>query len=334
MRLVQVGVGGFGQTWLGRVQRDRDASLVALVDVDEGALQAAQQETGLAGARCFNDLRVAFETVEADAVLNVTPPAVHHEVALAAFERGLHVLSEKPIAESMEHARMMVEAAEQAGRTLMVSQNYRYRPWARTMRRLLQSGEFGPPDNISVRFAKSLEFDGSFRFRMAHPLVRDMSIHHFDLMRALTGREPISVYATTWQPPWSWFEDDPCVAAIFELEGGLKAVYEGTWVTRGRETTWDGYWRVECSGAVIELRSEHVHVIPAGHPDEDAEVELAQETGSGQSAVLEEFQRAVAEGREPETSGRENLTTLAMGFAAMESSRTGRPVEIAKVVGG
>ena len=257
---------------------------------------------------------------------------MHHEVALAAFEHGLHVLTEKPLADSMHHAQMMVAVAEAAGKTLMVSQNYRYRPWARTMRELIQSGEFGPPDNISIRFAKALKFDGSFRFQMAHPLMRDMSIHHFDLMRAVTGREPVSVYARTWKPTWSWFEDDPCAAAIFELEGGLKAIYEGTWVTRGRETTWDGYWSVECPGAVIELRSDRVHVIPAEHPDEDALVEMPQEVRSGQSAVLVEFQRAVAEGAEPETSGRDNLRTLAMCFAAMESSRTGLPVEVAGIL--
>ncbi len=333
VRVIQVGVGGFGRTWLGRIQRDRTASLVALADVSEEALRRAREETGLTASRCFTDFRVAFDTAEADAVLNATPPAVHHEVALAALERGLHVLTEKPIADDMEHGRQMVEAAEGAGRTLMVSQNYRFRPWARTMRQLLLSGKFGPPDNLSVCFAKSVQFDGSFRVTMEHPLVRDMSIHHFDLMRALTGREALVVYAKGWRPQWSWFEHDPCVVVVFEFEGGLKALYEGTWVTRGRETTWDGYWRVECPEAVMELRGGRVHVIPAGHPDQDSEVELHGTPSSGQSAALLEFQQAIAEGREPETSGRDNLRSLAISFAVMESSRTGVPVEVGKLIG-
>jgi predicted dehydrogenase len=331
--IIQVGVGGFGQTWLGRVQRFADASLVAIVDVDPRALAAARQETGLAPSHCFGDYAEAFDAVQADAVLNATPPRLHHEVALAAFERGLHVMTEKPIADSMEHGRLMAEAARDARRTLMVSQNYRFRPWARTIRRLLQSGEFGPPDNVSVRFAKSLRFDPSLSARMGHPLVRDMSIHHFDLMRALTGREALSVYGRTWQPQWSWFDDDPSAAALFEFEGGLEALYEGTWVTRGRETTWDGYWSVECPEAVIELRADRVHVIPADHPDEDSEVELPGTPRSGQTAALQEFCRSVVEGREPETSGRDNLRSLAMSFAVMESARAGQPVQIAQVLG-
>jgi len=333
MRIIQVGTGNFGMSWLGRVQRDRSASLVALVDIDEQNLERARQQTGMARARCFRDAREAFRSVEADAVLNVTPPAVHLDIALAAFEHGLHVLTEKPIADTMERGRRMVAAARQAGLTLMVSQNYRFRRWARTVRELLASGRFGPPDNISVRFAKLLKFDGSFRFRMEHPLVRDMSIHHFDLMRALTGREPVTVYARTWRPQWSWFEHDPCVAAIFEFEGGLKVLYEGSWVTRGRETTWDGYWNIECPAVVIELRAGRVHLIPAEHPDQDSEVELGGRAGSGQSAALREFQQAVAEGREPETSGRDNLKSLAMSFAVMESARTGAPVEVTGIVG-
>jgi predicted dehydrogenase len=331
MNLIQVGVGGWGQSWLPRVQRHPDASLAALVDVDPAALEVAREQTGLSASRCFASVEEALGKVEADAVLNVTPPALHHQVALAAFEHGLHVLTEKPIADTMSHGRRMVDAARDSRRTLMVSQNYRFRPWARTMRRPIGSGRFGPPDSVSVRFARALRIEGAPAVA-AHPLVRDMSIHHFDLMRAVTGREPLLVYGRTWQPQWSWFEDDPCAAALFEFEGGMEVIYEGTWVTRGRETTWDGYWAVECPEGVVELRADRVHVVPAGHPDEDSEVELKRQPRSGQSAALSEFVAAVTQGREPETSGRDNLRSLAMSFAVMESARTGRAVQIEQVL--
>ena len=332
MRIIQVGVGSFGPTWLERIQRESGSTLAALVDLDPEALERARARAGLVASQCFTDYRDAFAEVKADAVLNATPPRVHHEVALAAFEAGLHVLTEKPVADTMANGRLMVQAAQDAGRVLMVSQNYRFRPWARTMRELITSGKFGAPDSISIRFAKALTFDGTFRFTMDHPLVRDMSIHHFDLVRALTGREPISVYARTWRPSWSWFEHDPCAAVLFEFEGGLEVVYEGSWVTRGRETTWDGYWNVECEDAVIELRGDRVHITPAGHPDQDTEVEIGSRTASGQTAALIELQESIIEGREPETSGRDNLRSMAMSFAAMESSDRRRPVSIEEVL--
>ncbi len=332
MRFIQVGVGGFGRGWLGHVARDSAAELVALVDTSEDALESARQETGLPQDRCYADYRTAFEQVDADAVLCVTPPAVHHEVALAAFERGLHVLTEKPLADTMTQGRQMVDAAQAAGKTLMVSQNYRFRSWVRTMRHLLASGEFGEPDSAFVRFAKAPRFEGSFRLKMEHPLVRDMSIHHFDLMRAVLGKNPVSVYATTWKPRWSWFDHDPCAAAIFEFEGGLQVIYHGSWVARGVETTWDGYWCVECSEAAVELRGTQVHVVLAEHPDEDTEVELHTMPCEGQALVLRQFQEAIARGLPPETSGRDNLLSMAMVFAATESAARRAPVLIEEIL--
>ena len=327
MRLIQVGVGGFGKGWVGRVQADPRAAHVALVDISQQALEEARHTTRLPASACFSDFRAAFSGVEADAVLNVTPPKVHHKVALAAFKQGLHVLTEKPLADTMAHAREMVTAAQRAGRTLMVSQNYRFRRWVGTVRQLLQEG-YGPPDNISVRFAKAPRFEGSFRLKMEHPLVVDMSIHHFDLMRALTGRNPQSVFATTWKPQWSWFDHDPCCMAVFEFDGGLKVCYDASWVCRGRETTWDGYWRIECGKATVELLGGVVRVIEADGEGQEAEITLQGMPTEDQGYALIEFQDAIREGREPETSGRDNLNSLAMVFAVLKSASTRRRVKV------
>jgi len=332
MRFIQVGAGGFGKVWLQALPRCRNASLVALADIDEKALAAGAQQLGLSAQACFTDYREAFASVKADAVLCVTPPRVHCEVALAAFEHGLHVLTEKPLADDMPSALRMVTEAEAAGRTLMVSQNYRFRSWVRTVRYLVESGQFGAPDAVRVRFAKAPRFEGSYRLKMEHPLVADMSIHHFDLMRALTGREPVSVFATTWRPPWSWFEHDPCAVALFEFEHGLKVLYDGSWVARGRETTWDGRWTIECGGAVIEVRDGQVHLTPADHPDQDGTISLRKMPCEGQDFSVWEFQQAIAEGRQPETSGRDNLKSLAMVFAATESARRAEPVRIDEIL--
>ncbi len=332
MRFIQVGAGGFGKVWLQVLPRNRTATLEALVDIDEAALRAAAEQVGLPPERCFTDYREAFRRVRADAALCIVPPDRHSEVALAAFESGLHVLSEKPLADTMPAAMGMVTEAEAAGRTLMVSQNYRFRSWVRTMRYLVESGQFGQAEDVLVRFAKAPRFEGSFRLKMEHPLVKDMSIHHFDLMRAVTGREPLSVYATTWKPSWSWFDHDPCAAAVFEFEGGLKVLYHGSWVARGRETTWDGDWHVECAGAALELRGEEVHIVPADHPEQDGTISLQKMPCEGQDYSLLEFQHAVMDGRPPETSGRDNLRSLAMVFATAESARRGEPVRIDEVL--
>jgi predicted dehydrogenase len=225
----------------------------------------------------------------------------------------------------------MVRAAEDAGLTLMVSQNYRFRRWVRTVRALLDEDEAGNPDNIAVRFASAPRFQESFRHSMEHPLVVDMSIHHFDLLRALTGLEPQSVYAVTWQPSWSWFQHHPCCMAVFQFEGGMKACYDASWVTRGRQTSSNGYWRIECPESCIELLNDRVHVLQGPGPSRDAEVEMHDLPCEDQAYSLREFQRAVLTDREPEASGRDNLNSLAMVYATLESSRTGEAVDIDEV---
>ena len=331
MRFIQVGVGGFGRLWTDLLAGSEDAELVAAVDVDPEALQGAARRAELPEEACYDELPRALDEVEADAVVNVTPPAVHRGVALEAFERGLHVLTEKPLADGMEEGREMVSAAEDAGVTLMVSQNFRFRSWARTVRALLGRDEAGEPDNIAVRFASAPRFQESFRRSMEHPLVGDMSIHHFDLMRALTGLEPRSVYAETWQPSWSWFRHDPCCMAVFRFEGGLRVCYDASWVTRGRQTSSNGYWRIECPESCIELLNDSVHVLQGRGPARDAEVEMQNLPCEDQAYSLMEFRGAVREEREPETSGRDNLGSLAMVHAVLESSRTGEAVDVDEV---
>ncbi len=81
------------------------------------------------------------------------------------------------------------------------------------------------------------------------------------------------------------------------------------------------------------MQAGHVHVVPAEHPDQDMEVQLADVPCAGQAGALREFQEAVAQGREPETSGRDNLSSLAMVFAVMQSAELGEPVRLEELTG-
>src|SRR5688500_12451020 len=96
-RVIQVGVGGYGRTWLDTLERFRDrVTHAALVDASEDALAIARRRFDVPIERCYPTLDRALDEVEADTLLCVVPPA-HHEAAIVpALERGLHVLSEKP----------------------------------------------------------------------------------------------------------------------------------------------------------------------------------------------------------------------------------------------
>ncbi len=254
LRIVHVGVGGWGPDWAANaLPRVGEVEPVAWVDADAATLDAARARLGLPAGGCFPSLAAALAAIEAEAVLVTTPVRAHVPVALEALAAGKHVLVEKPFAPSLAEARRAVEAAEAAGRVLMVSQNYRFFPAPRAVAALVREGEFGPVGAVNVDFRRNVGGrTGSPRHHaLEHPLLVDMAIHHFDLMRMLLGREARWVACHTWNPPWSPFAGDAAGAATIAFEGGAMVSWRGNWVSPGPRTAWAGEWRVECAGGEI-----------------------------------------------------------------------------------
>ena len=215
--------------------------LAAVVDPDPEARHYVETAPG------YGVLEEALESVECDAVLVASPPGTHHVVAKAALEAGKHILCEKPLATTLQDGFDLVEAADRAERILMVSQNYRYNAPFRAVQRVVTEGGLGELASIRIscrRDTRAQFAPDDFRYSMRHPYVLDMSIHHFDLIRAATGRDVRGVYARSWRVPDSPFVHDPAVATLLDLEGGVPVVYEGDWATFGPETSWNGEWEI------------------------------------------------------------------------------------------
>jgi predicted dehydrogenase len=340
MRILQVGMGSWGRYWLRRmVPQVPEAEVVGCVDVDPEALALTREQVEVPTAdRFFTSLPAALSATEPDAVLVTTTLAHHVPVARAALESGRHVLVEKPFAPSVAEARELVDLAEARGLVLMVSQNYRYFPAARGAAGLVAQGGLGDLYEVEIDFrhrSTVVEAEGRRGHReLAQPLLMDMSIHHFDLLRLVTGREPERIDCHAWNSPWSGFDGPPSAVATI-LFPGVVVSYRGSWVNRGEDTPWAGEWRMtfehaEVSWTSRDLRGstagEQVLVRPqSGKPYASAlpAVRLLDQAGS-----LAEFVDAVRTGREPESSGRANLGSLALALAAVESSERGAPVDL------
>ena len=155
IRLVQVGMGKWGENWGTRViQQSGDVELVACVDLDAGVLEQARQLLNLPVERCFLTLESALASVEADAVLITASLPAHVPLALASLNAGKHVLLEKPFAPTVAEAQQVVETAAQRSRVLMISQNYRFFPAVRAVTALVREGTLGSIGTVTIDFRR------------------------------------------------------------------------------------------------------------------------------------------------------------------------------------
>ena len=327
MKVVQVGIGGMGQVWLQTVQASPQVEFAGFVEVSEAAIEAQIMRFGLDRALIFRSLDEALAAVEADGVINVTPPQFHREISITALEAGLPVLSEKPLAPTMAEAREIVAAAGRTGVLHMVAQNYRYSPAAQTVKKALDPAVMGAVGSLTVEFFKGPHF-GGFREVMPYPLIVDMAIHHFDLMRYFLAADPLSVFGRSWNPGWSWFQGDASASALVEFAGGMTVSYAASWCASGRETSWNGDWRFDCERGVVTLINDQVWVYPHGASETPQRVELVAMPYAAQAYLLREFYDAVTNEIAPATTCFDNIRSLSIVCNLVESFQTGRAVRM------
>lgn len=152
---------------------------------------------GKHGAKSYAD---AYEAIADDAVQAVsicTPAGLHAEFAVAALDRGKHVLCEKPLALSLEDADRMIEASERSGALLSTSFQYRGVPRVQAYRQRMRDGSFGGPLLWQYRDIREVRPKIAMHRRSGNGgVVIDMAGHFIDAMRCVTDAEPRRVLAS------------------------------------------------------------------------------------------------------------------------------------------
>jgi predicted dehydrogenase len=325
LRVVVVGAGAMGRAWLSAVEDSAEVELVGVADLDQAVARQAVVGLGRPDVTVGSDPLALAADAGAQALINVTVPAAHHPVATAALFAGLPVLGEKPVADTVARALSLAAAAEVAGELFMVSQSRRWNPQLFALRGMVQ--DLGAIGLVTTQFFRATRF-GGFREQMAHPLLVDMAIHPFDAVRFLLAADPVSVYCESFNPAWSWYAGDAAASAVFEMAGGTRFVYTGSWCSPGPETSWNGSWRV--SGA-------HGSALWDGDTEPVLEGAGARSAGldaphAGIRGSLAAFVAALRTGVAPMGEVHENVLSLAMVEAAVQSSAAGAPVRIDDVL--
>jgi predicted dehydrogenase len=252
MRIGVLGAGKIGQLRATTVREHPGVRLAAVYDSDVQRARRAAGRSGAVVAASFEELL----DLPLDALFVCTPAHLHEAACLAAFDRGLHVLVEKPLTNGVDSARRVVEAALRARRSLAVGFNLRYYPVFKFVRAAIASGSLGDIRHFRVfggheglpKFVHDWEYRAP---QSGGGALWDVGIHMTDLARHLLG-EITEVYGVvsdrTWQVPGS--EDN--AMAILRNPEGTGASYHATW------TEWRGYHiHVEAHGDRGMVRAEY-----------------------------------------------------------------------------
>lgn len=329
-----VGCGGISPAWLKPLSAMDDVELIGMVDLDRTVAEGRAAEYA-PGAAIYTDLSAALAELSPDVVFDCTVPSAHAKIDVQALEAGCHVMCEKPLADTMEAARCVVAAARSTGRTHAVMQNRRYLPDIRRFRRLIADGSIGRPTMLTADFFIGAHF-GGFRAEMDHVLLLDMAIHTFDAARMILDARPVSASCTEWNPHGSWYTHGAAAVALFEMDNGARFSYRGSWCAEGMNTSWESAWRIVGDGGSAtwdggaqiagEAAGSGDTLIRAGIPIEPpASVELEL---TGHAGCIRGFLDSLGTGKAPETASHDNIASLAMCLAAVESAETGRTIAI------
>jgi predicted dehydrogenase len=330
-RLIQVGLGGWGSDWAANVHPlVRSAEFTGFVDASADARKRAETALHIDATRLFPSLAEALSAIEAEGVVAILPTAGHASAAQAALEAGKHVLVEKPFTATLEEGTALIALAARRDRILMVSQNYRYHAAASTAADLVARRTFGRPLSATIEFRQDWKASGHRYHDIPGPLLLDMGIHHFDMVRMIFGEEVARVACRSWNTPYSPFSDHGAAQALLELESGIVVSYHGSWLRRGVPTTWSGDWAIECEEGELLFAARPGPVAPphagklflrraTGKVEELATNPIHAEDRAG---ALDAFVRAIRTGQEPPffPSARDNIRSLATSFACMQSS--------------
>lgn len=330
-----MGCGGMSGSWLSAV-RDHfhtRVETVGLIDLLADNAVARAREYGLSHAFTGSSVEQALQTLQPDFIYNCTVPAAHFAVSSLALSQGCHVLSEKPLASSFDEARKLLELSESSRRLLAVIQNYRYHAGVIAVRDALQRGVIGRVHTLNADFYIGAHF-GGFRDEMDHPLLLDMAIHTFDNARFFHSAHPERVSCFTFNPSGSWYQGFPSALATFQMNDGVVFSYRGSWCAEGFPTTWAGSWRIIGErGTLLWDGADHIEIESVkadGNHGFHSEmvrsvipVTPIPDSAKNHAGVINDFLTALETGRIPQTIASDNIHSLAMVEAAIESARSG-----------
>lgn len=343
VRLAQIGLGGWSFALADSLMKSHKAELITCFDTNPEKGKIFVETYGCDQAKSYD---AVLERQDIDGVLLASPNGVHAEQTTLAARHGIHVFVTKPIANTLQDGRRMIEACEGAGVILMVGHNTRRYAGFRKMKALLDKGIIGDPVQVEANFSSNLGFDLSpemFRWRgddsgCPAGSLMTMAIHDADVFHYLFGpaKTLFSFFTKLYIP--APVED--VTATMIQFESGILG-YLGSNYCSPR-THWMYLYGTEanllCTVGLPEWFDKENHPRTSA-ADEVTRLQMFRKGKTRPEDIplpqgdpileeVDEFAECIRTGAKPETDGRGGLMALALIRAAIASARSKKPVNL------
>jgi predicted dehydrogenase len=331
VRVGLIGLGTMGRNHLRLLAAHDDARLVAVADPVADALDSAAATTG---AQAYAEPLAMLAEAELDAVVIASPTTTHHPLAMAALERGIAVLVEKPLAAVPAEADDLVDAAASSGVPLQVGHVERFNPAVLELGRLLDSGWLSTVYAITSRRA------GPFPARIRDVGVTiDLATHDVDILSFVAAERPIRVSAETARRVHEEHED--LLFGLLSFPSGTVGMIDVDWLTPAKRRTLtvvgeEGMFELDYLSQRLtftrSIDTTNPRMIAGYAPTFEGEsVDLPLETHEPLAAQLDGFLTIVREGGRPVVDAEDGRWAVLLADALLQSARERRTIELDRI---
>ena len=332
-RVVVVGLGPRGQDWLREIQNAPGFELAAGVDTDPQVLKQSASNGG-SRTQCFTDLSAALDQNNCDAVIVATSVDSHVAPCELALARGLAVMVEKPFALNLQEATKLVTLAEQKRAPLIVAQNYRYMRAFRTARRLIAAGTLGPVGMVVCHYYRVPQAMAASLSGVENSALWGAGVHHLDALRYVLNKRVTRVLGERFTVPWGTLPRGGSIHAMLSFADETRALYSATYESTGHEYFERGqefYLRFVGERATLHVFQRWLILCEKGRLPRL--VRRGSRKVSEERILLDQLERAVRHGEAPDSSGRDNLQTMAIIEACLLSAARGTWISTQELLG-
>jgi predicted dehydrogenase len=325
IRVIVVGMGARGQDWTRELRTNSAYELVGCVDVDNERRQSASLEFNIPTERCFADLEAALNQGDAQAVVVATPAENHLQACESALIGGLGVLVEKPFTVTLREAVFLVGLAEQKGLPLIVAQNYRYMRSFRTARRLIHDGVLGRIGIVVCQYYRVPHEMALSLSTVQHSVLWGMGVHHLDALRYILGKNVAQVMAESFTLPWGQLPHGASIRVMLSMDEGARVFYSATYESSGHEFFERGqefYLRLVGERATLHVFQRWLILCERNRLPRL--IRRGSRRTTEEQVLLGQFERFLLAGETPDSSGLDNLQTMAVVEACVRSANEQR----------